>query len=58
MVFKPAEQSPGCGLRVVEALRAGGAPDSALALVPGEGAVFYFALPREGTEDRSGVTDG
>jgi RHH-type transcriptional regulator, proline utilization regulon repressor / proline dehydrogenase / delta 1-pyrroline-5-carboxylate dehydrogenase len=39
VVFKPAEQSPGCGLRVVEALRAGGVPDSALALVPGEGAV-------------------
>jgi RHH-type transcriptional regulator, proline utilization regulon repressor / proline dehydrogenase / delta 1-pyrroline-5-carboxylate dehydrogenase len=39
VVFKPAEQSPACGLRVVEALRAGGVPDSALALVPGEGEV-------------------
>src|ERR1700759_236095 len=39
VVFKPAEQSPGCGLRVVEALRAGGVPASALALLPGEGEV-------------------
>ncbi len=39
VVFKPAEQSPGCGLRIVEALRAGGVPVSALALVPGEGPV-------------------
>jgi RHH-type proline utilization regulon transcriptional repressor/proline dehydrogenase/delta 1-pyrroline-5-carboxylate dehydrogenase len=37
VVFKPAEQSPACGLRVVEALRAGGVPDSVLSLVPGEG---------------------
>ncbi len=39
VVFKPAEQSPACGLRVVQALRAGGVPGSALALVPGEGEV-------------------
>jgi RHH-type proline utilization regulon transcriptional repressor/proline dehydrogenase/delta 1-pyrroline-5-carboxylate dehydrogenase len=39
VVLKPAEQSPGCGLRLVEALRAGGLPDGALALVPGEGGV-------------------
>jgi RHH-type transcriptional regulator, proline utilization regulon repressor / proline dehydrogenase / delta 1-pyrroline-5-carboxylate dehydrogenase len=39
VVFKPAEQSPGCGLRIVQALRAGGVPDSALALLPGEGEV-------------------
>jgi RHH-type transcriptional regulator, proline utilization regulon repressor / proline dehydrogenase / delta 1-pyrroline-5-carboxylate dehydrogenase len=38
-VLKPAEQAPGCGLLVVEALRAGGVPDDALALVPGEGPV-------------------
>ncbi len=37
VVFKPAEQSPACGLRVVEALRAGGVPESALSLLPGEG---------------------
>jgi RHH-type proline utilization regulon transcriptional repressor/proline dehydrogenase/delta 1-pyrroline-5-carboxylate dehydrogenase len=39
VAFKPAEQSPACGLRVVQALRAGGVPDGALALVPGEGEV-------------------
>jgi len=38
-VLKPAEQSPGCGSMVVEALRAGGVPAEALALLPGEGAV-------------------
>jgi len=38
-ILKPAEQSPGCALRVVEALRAGGVPASALALLPGEGDV-------------------
>jgi RHH-type proline utilization regulon transcriptional repressor/proline dehydrogenase/delta 1-pyrroline-5-carboxylate dehydrogenase len=39
VVLKPAEQSPGCGLRIVQALRAGGVPESALALLPGEGNV-------------------
>jgi RHH-type proline utilization regulon transcriptional repressor/proline dehydrogenase/delta 1-pyrroline-5-carboxylate dehydrogenase len=38
-VLKPAEQSPGCARRLVEALRAGGVPASALALLPGEGQV-------------------
>jgi predicted delta-1-pyrroline-5-carboxylate dehydrogenase group 2 len=38
-VLKPAEQSPGCGLRIVEALRAAGVPASAIALLPGEGDV-------------------
>jgi RHH-type proline utilization regulon transcriptional repressor/proline dehydrogenase/delta 1-pyrroline-5-carboxylate dehydrogenase len=37
VVLKPAEQSPGCGLRIVEALRAAGAPAGAIALLPGEG---------------------
>jgi RHH-type proline utilization regulon transcriptional repressor/proline dehydrogenase/delta 1-pyrroline-5-carboxylate dehydrogenase len=37
VVLKPAEQAPGCGLRVVEALRAGGVPADAIALLPGEG---------------------
>ncbi len=37
VVLKPAEQAPGCGLRVVEALRAGGVPPEAIALLPGEG---------------------
>ena len=37
VVLKPAEQAPGCGLRVVEALRAGGVPAAAIALLPGAG---------------------
>jgi RHH-type proline utilization regulon transcriptional repressor/proline dehydrogenase/delta 1-pyrroline-5-carboxylate dehydrogenase len=37
VVLKPAEQAPGCGLRVVEALRAGGVPAGAIALLPGGG---------------------
>jgi RHH-type proline utilization regulon transcriptional repressor/proline dehydrogenase/delta 1-pyrroline-5-carboxylate dehydrogenase len=37
VVLKPAEQSPGCALRLVEALRAAGAPAGAIALLPGEG---------------------
>ena len=37
VVLKPAEQAPGCGLRVVEALRAGGVPAGAIALLPGAG---------------------
>ncbi len=39
VVLKPAEQSPACGLRVVQALRAGGVPDAVLALLPGDGEV-------------------
>ncbi len=37
VVLKPAEQSPGCALPLVQALRAGGVPADALALLPGEG---------------------
>ncbi len=37
VVLKPAEQAPGCGLRVVEALRAGGVPGPVIALLPGAG---------------------
>jgi RHH-type proline utilization regulon transcriptional repressor/proline dehydrogenase/delta 1-pyrroline-5-carboxylate dehydrogenase len=37
VVLKPAEQSPGCALRLVEALQEGGVPPAALALVPGYG---------------------
>ncbi|MDQ6819432.1 MAG: aldehyde dehydrogenase family protein [Actinomycetota bacterium] len=37
VVLKPAEQSPACALMVVKALRAGGVPADALALLPGEG---------------------
>jgi RHH-type proline utilization regulon transcriptional repressor/proline dehydrogenase/delta 1-pyrroline-5-carboxylate dehydrogenase len=39
VVLKPAEQSPGCALRLVEALRAGGVPAAAISLLPGEGEV-------------------
>ncbi|HEY1592301.1 MAG TPA: aldehyde dehydrogenase family protein [Solirubrobacteraceae bacterium] len=39
VVLKPAEQSPACGLRIVEALRAGGVPPAAISLLPGEGDV-------------------
>ena len=39
VVLKPAEQSPGCALRIVQALRAGGVPPSAISLLPGEGDV-------------------
>ena len=37
VVLKPAEQSPACALRLVEALYAGGVPAGALALLPGFG---------------------
>jgi RHH-type proline utilization regulon transcriptional repressor/proline dehydrogenase/delta 1-pyrroline-5-carboxylate dehydrogenase len=39
VVLKPAEQSPGCALLLVQALRAGGVPPAAIALLPGEGDV-------------------
>jgi RHH-type proline utilization regulon transcriptional repressor/proline dehydrogenase/delta 1-pyrroline-5-carboxylate dehydrogenase len=39
VVLKPAEQSPGCALRIVQALRAGGVPPEAISLLPGEGDV-------------------
>jgi RHH-type proline utilization regulon transcriptional repressor/proline dehydrogenase/delta 1-pyrroline-5-carboxylate dehydrogenase len=38
-ILKPAEQSPGCAFRLVQALRAGGVPDAAIGLLPGEGNV-------------------
>jgi RHH-type proline utilization regulon transcriptional repressor/proline dehydrogenase/delta 1-pyrroline-5-carboxylate dehydrogenase len=37
VVLKPAEQSPACGLKLLEALRAGGVPAEAISLLPGEG---------------------
>jgi RHH-type proline utilization regulon transcriptional repressor/proline dehydrogenase/delta 1-pyrroline-5-carboxylate dehydrogenase len=37
VILKPAEQSPGCALRVVEALHEAGVPGDALALLPGFG---------------------
>ncbi|MBV9007213.1 MAG: aldehyde dehydrogenase family protein [Solirubrobacterales bacterium] len=39
VVLKPAEQSPACALKLVQALRAGGVPPAAIALLPGEGDV-------------------
>ena len=39
VVLKPAEQSPGCAQRLLEALRAGGVPAAAISLLPGEGEV-------------------
>jgi RHH-type proline utilization regulon transcriptional repressor/proline dehydrogenase/delta 1-pyrroline-5-carboxylate dehydrogenase len=38
-VLKPAEQTPGCAWRLVEALRAGGVPPDAVSLLPGYGEV-------------------
>jgi RHH-type transcriptional regulator, proline utilization regulon repressor / proline dehydrogenase / delta 1-pyrroline-5-carboxylate dehydrogenase len=39
VVLKPAEQSPGCAQKLLEALRAGGVPPAAISLLPGEGDV-------------------
>jgi RHH-type proline utilization regulon transcriptional repressor/proline dehydrogenase/delta 1-pyrroline-5-carboxylate dehydrogenase len=39
VVLKPAEQSPACARRLVQALRAGGVPEAAISLLPGEGDV-------------------
>jgi RHH-type proline utilization regulon transcriptional repressor/proline dehydrogenase/delta 1-pyrroline-5-carboxylate dehydrogenase len=39
VALKPAEQAPGCALRLVQALRAGGVLPDAIALLPGEGDV-------------------
>jgi predicted delta-1-pyrroline-5-carboxylate dehydrogenase group 2 len=39
VVLKPAEQAPGCALRIVQALLAGGVPPAAISLLPGEGDV-------------------
>jgi len=39
VVLKPAEQSPGCALRLVQALLAGGVEPAAIALLPGQGDV-------------------
>jgi RHH-type transcriptional regulator, proline utilization regulon repressor / proline dehydrogenase / delta 1-pyrroline-5-carboxylate dehydrogenase len=36
-VLKPAEQAPGCALALLEALREGGVPAGAIALLPGAG---------------------
>ncbi|MBV8431365.1 MAG: aldehyde dehydrogenase family protein [Solirubrobacterales bacterium] len=50
VVLKPAEQSPACALRLVEALRAGGVPESALSLLPGEGNVGAALVAHPGVQ--------
>ncbi len=37
VILKPAEQSPACALRLVQALRAGGVPADVISLLPGFG---------------------
>jgi RHH-type proline utilization regulon transcriptional repressor/proline dehydrogenase/delta 1-pyrroline-5-carboxylate dehydrogenase len=37
VVLKPAEQSPACGLMVVQALRGAGVPPGVISLLPGDG---------------------
>jgi RHH-type proline utilization regulon transcriptional repressor/proline dehydrogenase/delta 1-pyrroline-5-carboxylate dehydrogenase len=39
VVLKPAEQSPGCAEKLVQALLAGGVPPDVISLLPGEGDV-------------------
>jgi RHH-type proline utilization regulon transcriptional repressor/proline dehydrogenase/delta 1-pyrroline-5-carboxylate dehydrogenase len=50
VLFKPAEQSPACGLRVFQALRAGGVPDSALTLLQGEGEIGAALVAHPGVQ--------
>jgi RHH-type transcriptional regulator, proline utilization regulon repressor / proline dehydrogenase / delta 1-pyrroline-5-carboxylate dehydrogenase len=50
VVLKPAEQSPACALRLVHALRAGGVPASAIALLPGEGEVGAALVEHPGVQ--------
>jgi predicted delta-1-pyrroline-5-carboxylate dehydrogenase group 2 len=39
VILKPAEQSPGCGAMVVQALREAGVPPDAIGLLPGHGEI-------------------
>jgi RHH-type proline utilization regulon transcriptional repressor/proline dehydrogenase/delta 1-pyrroline-5-carboxylate dehydrogenase len=50
VVLKPAEQSPACGLRIVQALRAGGVPAAAISLLPGAGDVGAALVGDRGIE--------
>jgi RHH-type transcriptional regulator, proline utilization regulon repressor / proline dehydrogenase / delta 1-pyrroline-5-carboxylate dehydrogenase len=50
VVLKPAEQSPGCALMLVQALRAGGVPASAISLLPGEGDVGAALVGHPGVQ--------
>jgi RHH-type transcriptional regulator, proline utilization regulon repressor / proline dehydrogenase / delta 1-pyrroline-5-carboxylate dehydrogenase len=50
VVLKPAEQSPGCGQRLLEALRAGGVPAAAISLLAGEGDVGAALVRHPGVQ--------
>lgn len=50
VVLKPAEQSPGCAQRLLEALRAGGVPPAAISLLPGEGDVGAALVEHPGVQ--------
>jgi RHH-type proline utilization regulon transcriptional repressor/proline dehydrogenase/delta 1-pyrroline-5-carboxylate dehydrogenase len=50
VVLKPAEQSPGCALRLVQALRAGGVPPPAISLLPGQGEVGAALVAHPGVQ--------
>ncbi|MFL5822426.1 MAG: aldehyde dehydrogenase family protein [Solirubrobacteraceae bacterium] len=50
VVLKPAEQSPACGLLLVQALRAGGVPEAAISLLPGDGAVGARLVAHPGVQ--------
>jgi RHH-type proline utilization regulon transcriptional repressor/proline dehydrogenase/delta 1-pyrroline-5-carboxylate dehydrogenase len=49
-LLKPAEQSPGCALMLIEALEAGGVPRDVLALLPGEGDVGEALVRHPGVQ--------
>jgi RHH-type proline utilization regulon transcriptional repressor/proline dehydrogenase/delta 1-pyrroline-5-carboxylate dehydrogenase len=55
VVLKPAEQSPACGLALVEALRSAGVPPDALGLLPGDGSTGA-ALVRHAAVDTIAFT--
>jgi RHH-type transcriptional regulator, proline utilization regulon repressor / proline dehydrogenase / delta 1-pyrroline-5-carboxylate dehydrogenase len=50
VALKPAEQSPGCGAALVDALRAAGVPRGAIALLPGHGEVGEALVRHPSTE--------
>jgi RHH-type proline utilization regulon transcriptional repressor/proline dehydrogenase/delta 1-pyrroline-5-carboxylate dehydrogenase len=50
VVLKPAEQSPACALRLVQALRAGGVPEAVISLLPGEGNVGEALVGHSGVQ--------
>ena len=50
VVLKPAEQSPGCAMRLVDGLRAGGVPPAVISLLPGEGEVGAALVRHPGVQ--------